>query len=193
MPCRLTAGNSGSLSIDYKKYAARLQQRRPQEGFSRLLFCTVAHTRFSAVGVGGGGPDFVIGKATSRGFRQSVLSKGLKPPVKGSYRKLIVWRVGWLASYTNSITKNSAVVLSPPLTFFALLSAVTFVLLLVLFGRHNQSTHERRYSQWERSFLCRRCGTLMARKQGSICRDCSRRRILSRKSVRHSCSVYPPG
>jgi len=35
-----------------------------------------------------------------------------------------------------------------------------FLLLLVLFWRHNQSTHKRRYSQWERSFLCQRCGTV---------------------------------
>jgi len=46
-----------------------------QEG----LFCTVAHTRFRAVAVGGHGPDFVIAKATTRGFHQSVLSKQLSP------------------------------------------------------------------------------------------------------------------
>ena len=59
-----------------------------------------------------------------------------------------------------TIAKNSAAVLSPPLTLFALLSAATFLLLVVLFGRHNQITYKRRSSQWERSFLCQRCGTL---------------------------------
>jgi len=48
----------------------------------------------------------------------------------------------------------------PPLVLWSGLSAVTFLLLLVLFWRHNQSTHMRRYSQWERSLLCQRCGTL---------------------------------
>ena len=43
---------------------------------------------------------------------------------------------------------------------FLVVIAVTFLLLLVLSWRHNQSTHKRRYSQWERSFLCQRCGTL---------------------------------
>jgi len=33
----------------------------------------------------------------------------------------------------------------------------------VLFWRHNQFTYKRRYSQWERSFLCQRCGTLTNR------------------------------
>ena len=28
------------------------------------------------------------------------------------------------------------------------------------FWRHNQSAHKRRYSQWERSFLRQRCGSL---------------------------------
>ena len=130
------------------------------------LFYTVARTRLRAVVVGGHGPDLVIGKATTRGFHQSVLSKQLNPPVKWSYRKLILWwalvflPIGWIVFYINTITKNSAAVLSPPLTLFALLSAGTFLLLLVLFWRHNQSTHKRRYSQWERSFLCQRCGTL---------------------------------
>src|SRR5205807_5830508 len=36
---------------------------------------------------------------------------------------------------------------------FLVVIAVTFLLLLVLSWRHNQSTHKRRYSQWERSFL----------------------------------------
>jgi len=81
------------------------------------LFCTVAHTRFGAVAVGGHGSDFVIGKATTRGFQQSVLSKQLGPPVKWLYRKLILWwalrflSIGWIVSYTNTITKNSAAVL----------------------------------------------------------------------------------
>jgi len=152
--------------------------RRPQRR-SELQFqtdgpaqiCTVAHTRFRAAVVGHG-PDFVIGKATTRGFHQSVLSKQLSPPVKWSYRKLILWwalaflSLGWIVFYINAInavTKNSGAVLSPPLTFFALLSAATFLLLLVLFWRHNQFTYKHRYSQWERLFLCQRCGTLTSR------------------------------
>ncbi|PYT94797.1 MAG: hypothetical protein DMG38_29235 [Acidobacteria bacterium] len=111
--------------------------------------------------------DFVVGKATTRGFHQSVLSKRLTPPAKWSYRKLTLWwalvflSIGWIIFYINAITRNSSGVLSPPLTLFALLSAATFLLLLVLFWRHNRSTHKRLYSQWERSFLCQRCGTLM--------------------------------
>src|SRR5215472_6996676 len=144
-------------STDLKKVSLAYQ-----EG----LFCTVAHTRFSAAAAGCTGPDLVVGKATTRGFHQSVLSKRLNPPVKWSYRKLILWwallflSIGWIVFYINTDTKNSSAVLSPPLTLFALLSAATFLLLLVLFWRHNQTTYKRRYARWERSFLCQRCGTL---------------------------------
>ena len=68
--------------------------------------------------------------------------------------------IGWIVFYMSTITRNSSAVLSPPLIRFSQLSAATFLLLLVLFWRHNQFTYKRRYRQWERSFLCQRCGTL---------------------------------
>ena len=145
-------------STDLKKVSLAYQ-----EG----LFYTAARTRLRAVGVGGGAPDFIIAKATTRGFHQSLLSKQLTPPVKWSYRKLTLWwvvvflSIGWIVFYINTVTKGSSAVLSAPLVLFSGLSAVTFLLLLVLCWRHNQSAYKRRYLQWERSFLCQRCGTLM--------------------------------
>ena len=68
--------------------------------------------------------------------------------MKWSYRKLILWwalvflSIAWIVLHKHH-TKNSAAVLSPPLTVFALLSAATFLLLLVLFWRHNQTTYKR--------------------------------------------------
>ena|SRR5207248_7957232 len=61
--------------------------------------------------------------------------------------------IGWIILYIKTITRNSPAVFSPPLILFSLLSAATFLLLLVLFWRHNQFAYKRRYSQWERSFL----------------------------------------
>jgi hypothetical protein len=144
-------------STDLKKVSLAYQ-----EG----LFRTVAHTRLRAVVVGDHGPDLIIGQATTRGLHQSVLSQQLNPPVKWSYRKLTLWwvvvslSVGWILFYINTLTKNSAAILSAPLVLFSGLSAVVFLLLLVLSWNHNQSTYKRRYDQWERSFLCQRCGTL---------------------------------
>ena len=71
-----------------------------------------------------------------------------------------VLSIGWIIFYINTIPRNSSAVLSPPLILFSRLSAGAFLLFLDLFWRHNRSTYKRRYSQWERSFLCQRCGTL---------------------------------
>ena len=134
--------------------------------YQQGLFHTVAHTRVHGVAFGGCGPDLLIGTATTRGVHQSVLSKQLSPPVKWPYRKLILWwavmcfSIGWILFYINSFMKHSSTVLSAPLIRFFRISVAIFLLLLVLFWRHNRFTHKRRYSQWERSFLCQRCGTL---------------------------------
>ena len=86
--------------------------------------------------------------------------------MKWSYRKLIRWwallflSIGWIIFYINTLTNTSAVVLSPPLILFSRLSAITFLLLLVLFWRHSHFACKRRYSRWERSFLRQRSGTL---------------------------------
>jgi hypothetical protein len=79
---------------------------RPLRSWSRALRFTRSAR---LVVVGGRGPDFVIGKATTRGFHQSVLSKQLKPPVKWPYRKLILWSalmflsIGWIVFYINTV------------------------------------------------------------------------------------------
>src|SRR6516162_1103339 len=79
-----------------------------QEGLVR----TVARTRVRAVVVGGHGPDLLVARATTQGSQQSNLSKRLSPPVKWSYRKLILWwalaflSIGWILFYTNAVTKN---------------------------------------------------------------------------------------
>jgi hypothetical protein len=148
-------------STDLKKVSLAYQ-----EG----LVCTIARTRLRAVVVGGCGPDLLVARATTRGSQQSILSKQLSPPVKWPYRKLILWwalvflAIGWIVFYIKTITQNSASVLSPPLTLFSLLSAVTLLVLLFLFWRHNQSTYKRLYCQWERSYFCQRCGTLTEQK-----------------------------
>jgi hypothetical protein len=138
--------------------------RKVSLAYQEGLFRTVAHTRLRAVVVGGSGPDLFVARATTRGFQ--VRSKHLSPPVKWSYRRLIFWWVlallcvGWIVFYVNTVSRNSSVVLSTPLILFALFSAIVFVLLFVLVWRHNESTYKRQYSEWERSFLCQRCGAL---------------------------------
>src|SRR6202790_945538 len=48
-------------------------------------------TRLRGVVVGEGGPNVVVGRATTRGIRETEKSKLLSPPTKWSYLKLAVW------------------------------------------------------------------------------------------------------
>jgi hypothetical protein len=123
-------------------------------------------TRLRGVVVGSDGPDVVVGRANTRGTQQTEISKALTPPRKWSYLKLFGWSVlvflsvGWIVFYVNTITKNSSSVSSVPLTIYAVVSAGIFVALFLVYSKHNQSTYPRQYAQWDRSFICERCGTI---------------------------------
>ena len=129
------------------------------------LFQSEGRTRLRAVVVGGGGPDLVVGRATTQGTQQSAHSKKLNPPVKWSYLKVIGWSVlvfacvGWLVFYVNTVTTNPTTVSSAPLRVFALIAGALFILLTFLVFRHNHSIYQRRFAEWDRSFICQRCGT----------------------------------
>jgi hypothetical protein len=144
-------------STDLKKVSLAYQ-----EG----LFRTDGRTRLSAALVGGGGPDLVVGRAATQASHQSALSKQLSPPAKWSYLKVGSWFVlgflcvGWLVFYVNAVTTNSSTVTSFPLTFFVLVSAVIFALMMFFVRRHNHTAYAQRYAQWDQSFVCQRCGTV---------------------------------
>jgi hypothetical protein len=144
-------------STDLKKVSLAYQ-----EG----LYRTDARTRLSAALVGGSAPDLVVGRATTQASHQTALSKHLSPPAKWSYLKVGSWSVlaflcvGWLVFYVNAVTTNSSTVSSPSLAFFVLISVAVFVLLLFLVWKHNHSTYQRRFAEWDRSFFCQRCGTV---------------------------------
>ena len=144
-------------STDLKKVSLAYQ-----EG----LYRADARTRLSAAVVGGNGPDLLVGRATTQVSHQSALSKRLSPPVRWSYLKVGSWSVlaflcvGWLVFYVNTVTTNSSTVSSPALTFFFLIFAAIFALLLFLVWKHNHSTYQTRFAEWDRSFICRQCGTV---------------------------------
>src|SRR5713101_3571929 len=131
------------------------------------LFRSKGRTRLRAVVVGGGGPDIVVGRATTHGTQQSALSKKLTPPLKWSYLKVIGWFVlvlvcvGWLVFYVNTVTTNATTVSSTPLMVFVLISASMFILLLFVVWRHNHAAYQRRYAEWDSSFICQRCGDVV--------------------------------
>ena len=130
------------------------------------IYKSEARTRLSAAVVGGNGPDLIVGQSTTRASNQSAFSKQLSPPVKWSYVKVVVrsflvfLSVGWIVFYVNTVATNSSTVWSLPLTFFTLISAAGFALLLFLVWRHNHSTYAKEYARWDRAFICQRCGAV---------------------------------
>jgi len=112
----------------------------------------------------GGGPDVLVGRATTRGSQQSALSKRLSPPSKWSYMKLILWSgvvtLIALVIYIQHVMSSPVPVSSLPAKLYVLFAPVVFLLLVAIIWRHNHSTYQQKYAQWNESFICERCGTV---------------------------------
>ena len=131
-----------------------------QEGLYRVD----TNTRLGGVLFGSGGPDMVVGRARTKGVRQTELSMRLSPPAKWSYLKLIAWggiiSVVALVAYVNHVMASPPPVSVLPVQIYAALVSGAFIFLFILFWRHNRSTYPRRYAHWNRSFICERCGVV---------------------------------
>ena len=131
------------------------------------LYRGEGRTRLSAALAGGSGPDLMIGRATTDTSHQSALSKRLSPPAKWSYLKVGSWSVlaflcvGWIVFYINTVATNATTLISAPLVLFGLVGALAVLGLVFLAWRHNHSTYQRQYADWNRSFVCQRCGTIL--------------------------------
>lgn len=137
------------------------------------LFRTEGRTRLRAAVVGAGGPDLVVGRATTRGTHQTSLSKRLSPPKRWSYLKLFVgFAVATFIAfifYIHNVMANSFVSSSLPVKLYSWIASFLLVLLLLLTWRHNHSTFPREYAEWDDSFVCMRCGAnIKTRAEDSI-------------------------
>ena len=139
--------------------------------FQEGRFSVNSNSRLRGVIVGEGGPNVVIGRATTRGVQQSDLSKKLSPPTKWSYGKVILWSVGIsfvaLVVYVRSVMSHFGPASSFPVTLYAVIFPLVLAVLLAAIWRHNHSTYSREYGEWSRSFLCERCGTVSKHDLGS--------------------------
>ena len=119
-------------------------------------------TRWRGVLFGSDGPNVIVGKAVMHGVHETQLSKSLRPPMKWSYLKLGGWSVFVafiaLIAYVHSVMGSSKNASSLPLTIFAVVFSCMFVFLVGLVWRHNRLIYPHEYAQWDRSFLCQRCG-----------------------------------
>jgi len=142
-------------STDFRKVSVAYQ-----EGLYRVD----TRTRITGVLIGSGGPDMIVGRTRTKGFRQTELSKLLSPPVKWSYWKLLLWSgivsLVALIAYVNHVMGSRPPVSVLPVELYAVLAPAVFIVLAAAFWRHNHSTYGRRYAGWDRSFVCERCGAV---------------------------------
>src|SRR6202790_1381461 len=121
-------------------------------------------TRMLGLLFASGGPDVMVGRATTRGVQLSALSKSLVPPTRWSYLKLILWSAGIsfvaLVAYVRVVMTSPPPVSSLPVKIYVAVAPLMFIFLLVLVWRHNHFSYERQFVRWNRSFICERCGTV---------------------------------
>jgi hypothetical protein len=131
-----------------------------QEG----LFRVDKRTRMLGFLFAAGGANVMVGRATTTGVQQSALSKSLVPPTKWSYLKLILWSAAIsfmaLVAYVRLVMTSPPPVSSLPVKLYAIFGPILFMFLLVLFWRHNHSTYQSQFAQWDSSFVCQRCGAV---------------------------------
>jgi hypothetical protein len=125
-----------------------------------------AGTRTWLIGLllGSAGPSPLLGRATTKGFHQTELSRLLRPPMKWSYLKLVGWfgliSLISLIAYVQVVMASPPPVSSLPGELFAVLLCGAFIVLLTVIWRHNHSRYRTEYGKWDRGFVCQRCGAV---------------------------------
>ena len=81
-----------------------------------------------------------------------------------AYRKVLLWSVAIslvaLVVYVRSVMSQAGPVSTLPVTLYAITFPVVLAFLLAMVWRHNHSAYQRQYADWDRSFICQRCGTV---------------------------------
>ncbi len=131
-----------------------------QEGLSRVR----TKSRLRALLFGEDGPNVIVGSAVTRGTHQTELSKSLRPPKKWSYGKVLLWAgivsVVSLIFYTNTVMSSSSIASALPVVVFGAIGAVVLLASVAMIWRHNLLVYPRQYAEWDRSFVCQRCGAV---------------------------------
>lgn len=112
--------------------------------------------------VGAGGPDVVIGRATTRcAAKRSFQETQPSHKVVISQGALVVGchlPCGARRLRAFSDVASWARVSTLPVTLYAIIFPVVFAVLLAMIWRHNHSAYQRQYADWDHSFICQQCG-----------------------------------
>jgi hypothetical protein len=140
-------------SADLKKVSLAYQEGR---------FRVKTRTRLLGLIFGEGGADWVSGGAATNGVQQTEFSKVLSPPKRWSYVRLNFWSTiitsAALGAYIIFVASSRPPVSTLPLKMYVGIAPIVFLTLVFLLWRHNHMKFPREYAQWDRSFVCQRCG-----------------------------------
>jgi hypothetical protein len=142
-------------SVDLKKASLVYQEGQ---------FHVNTRTRLRAFLFGSDGPNLIVGGAATQGVHWTQLSKVLSPPRKWSYVKLVlgslVVALAALFAYVIFVASSPPPVSTLPLKMYVFLAPVVFLVLAFAVWRHNHLRFPKEYAQWDRSFICQRCGAV---------------------------------
>jgi hypothetical protein len=121
-----------------------------------------ARTRLRGLIFGEGGPSVFTAGATTDGNQQSELAKSVAPPLKWSYTRLVVRAalvtVAAFIACVIFVIVSTPPVSTLPMKLYVFLAPAVFCVCLFLTWRHNTLIFPRGFADWDRSFLCERCG-----------------------------------
>jgi hypothetical protein len=121
-------------------------------------------TRLRALLFGSDGPSLIVSGAATQGVHWTQLSKLLGPPRKWSYGRLLLGSVvvtlAALFAYVIFVASSPPPVTTLPLKMYVFLAPVVFLVLAFAVWRHNYLRFPRQFAQWNRSFICQRCGAV---------------------------------
>src|SRR5258706_2044992 len=131
-----------------------------QDGLSQVKTAT----RLGGFVLGLNGPGLFVGRAKTRGVQQTDLSTALNPPSKWSYIRLAGWAFAVscasLLAYIVFASASTPPVSTLPVKLYVFLAPVAFLFVAFATWRHNHLVYPRAYNEWDRSFICQRCGTI---------------------------------
>jgi hypothetical protein len=65
-----------------------------------------------------------------------------------------------LVAYVIFVAASTPPVSTVPVKLYVVLAPIALVLLAAMFWRHNRLVYPHQYAEWDRSFLCQRCGAV---------------------------------
>jgi hypothetical protein len=152
-PMELRCPNCGSTDLKKASLAH-------EEGLSRIK----AKSRLRGLFFGDDGTSVLVGTAETKGIQQTELAKRLRPPKKWSYLKPIGWSAGisfvLLIVYVHSVMGSTGKVSSLSGMVATVAIGGLFLVLMFATWRHNRLAYPRQLAEWQRSFVCQRCGTV---------------------------------